>query len=642
MSGLIFISYRREESRWSARSLYDRLSASFGPKQIFMDIDAIALGEDFIKAIERTVSECDVLIAIIGANWLTSKDDQGDRRLNNPEDFVRMEIATALSRDIRVIPVLVDGALMPRPTELPDDLKPLVRRNALRISDTSFDGDCQRLVAAIKQVLETERLEKERLETERLEKERLEAEGHELEEKERLEAGRRQKEEQEQLEAEQRQREETERIAQRREREQRERAAAKIRERPEKQQLDARSREHEEQERLEPEPQAQPPSPVAPSTPPAKPEADKPSAETQNMVYPPPPKPTESGGTGGKRPSRQAIAFLAITAVLVVGGLIYLAIIASRSPPPQPAPLVTPVAIPSPSISATQSKVKIGVTMALFDDLWLTRVRNAMTKWASNHPDVELTIVDARKDTAKQTGQVENFLAEGMDAIIIQPVDTAATGPMTKTVVKAGKALVYVNRKPSNLPEGVVYCGSNSIEAGIMNMEELGRCMEGKGNLVILMGDLDNEATIGRTDGIKQVVREKFQRIKIIREQTGNWKRDQGKAIMLDWLDSGQEIDGVASNNDEMALGALQAIKAAGKLGKICVGGTDASHDALESIAKGELNNTVFEDPAAQGEESVNAAYLMVKEAPNPKVVDGKIWIPCQKVTTGNFESFMK
>jgi TIR domain len=299
MSGLIFISYRREESRWSARSLYDRLSASFGPKQIFMDIDAIALGEDFIKAIERTVSECDVLIAIIGANWLTSKDDQGDRRLNDPEDFVRMEIANALSRDIRVIPVLVDGALMPRPTELPDDLKPLVRRNALRISDTSFDGDCQRLVAAIKQVLETERLqkerleaqrheleekerleagrrqkeeqeqleterlqkecleaqrlEKERLETERLEKERLEAERHELEEKERLEAGRRQKEEQEQLEAEQCQREETEHIAQRREREQTERAAAEIRERQEKEQPDTRRREHEEQERLETE-----------------------------------------------------------------------------------------------------------------------------------------------------------------------------------------------------------------------------------------------------------------------------------------------------------------------------------------------------------------------------------------------------
>jgi inositol transport system substrate-binding protein len=94
-----------------------------------------------------------------------------------------------------------------------------------------------------------------------------------------------------------------------------------------------------------------------------------------------------------------------------------------------------------------------------------------------------------------------------------------------------------------------------------------------------LLGDLSifNEAAIGRTDGIKQVVQEKSPQIKIVREQTGNWQRVQGKTIMENWLASGQEIDGVASNNDEMALGALQAIKAAGKLGKIPVGGTDSA-----------------------------------------------------------------
>ena len=287
-------------------------------------------------------------------------------------------------------------------------------------------------------------------------------------------------------------------------------------------------------------------------------------------------------------------------------------------------------------------KVKIGVAMAQFDDVWLTLVRDAMTKWAKNHPDVELTIVDASNDTAKQTGQVENFLAQGMDAIVILPVDTAATGPMTKAVVKAGKPLVYVNRKPSNLPKAVVYCGSNSIEAGIMNMEELGKAMGGKGNVAILMGELSNEAAIGRTDGIKKVIKEKFPGIKVVREQTGNWKREQGKTIMENWLASGQEIDGVASNNDEMALGALQAIKAAGKLGKIPVGGTDGSRDALASMGKGELNNTVFQDPVGQGEEAINAAYLLVKKEPNPKVVDGNIWIPYQPVTKENFKSFMK
>jgi inositol transport system substrate-binding protein len=207
---------------------------------------------------------------------------------------------------------------------------------------------------------------------------------------------------------------------------------------------------------------------------------------------------------------------------------------------------------------------------------------------------------------------------------------------------KAGKPLVYVNRKPEKLPKGVAYVGSKSIDAGVMNMEELGKAMGGKGNLAILIGELSDEPAHGRTDGIKQVVKEQFPNIKVTREQTGHWKREPGKTIMEDWLASGQQIDGVAANNDEMALGALQAIKAAGKIGKIPVGGTDGTHDALESMGKGELNNTVFQDPVAQGEEAVNAAYLLVKKEPNPKMVDDNVWIPYQKITKENYKSFMK
>jgi len=169
-----------------------------------MDLDAIALGEDFVEAIETTVEKCDVLIAVIGNNWLTSTDEHGGRRLDNPEDFVRMEIRTALKRKIRVIPVLVDGAVMPRSTDLPEDLKPLVRRSALRITDTSFDGDCRRLVATIKQVLERlSAKEQERLGTEQ--RQREEAEARERAEQERQEAEQREKE---RIAAEQRQREE--------------------------------------------------------------------------------------------------------------------------------------------------------------------------------------------------------------------------------------------------------------------------------------------------------------------------------------------------------------------------------------------------------------------------------------------------
>ena len=241
MSGQIFISYRREESRWSARSLHDRLCRDFDPKQIFMDIDAIPLGEDFVEAIETTVGKCDVLIAVIGKNWLISNDDQGNRRLDNPEDFVRMEIGAALKRKIRVIPVLLDGALMPRADELPEDLKPLVRRNALPITETSFEGDLHRLTGAITQALE------------KAEKERLEAAQRQREEKERLETERRQREKKERLEAAQRQREEKERLeAERRQREEKERLEAAQRQREKKERLEAAQRQREEKERLAP------------------------------------------------------------------------------------------------------------------------------------------------------------------------------------------------------------------------------------------------------------------------------------------------------------------------------------------------------------------------------------------------------
>src|ERR1700722_16866591 len=198
MGGQIFISYRREESRWSARSLYDRLSAHFDRKRIFMDIDAIAPGADFFEAIEETVAKCDVLIAVIGTHWLTSKDEQDGRRLDNPDDLLRMEIATALKRAIRVIPVLVDGASMPRSTDLPDDLKALVRRNSLRIGDITFDDDCRRLIVAIEQVLEKNATEqREREEVQSPEPERKQREEREQREKPVFEAERQEKELQE-------------------------------------------------------------------------------------------------------------------------------------------------------------------------------------------------------------------------------------------------------------------------------------------------------------------------------------------------------------------------------------------------------------------------------------------------------------
>lgn len=145
----IFISYRRDDSIGHAGRLHDRLSDHLGDDQVFMDIDDIQSGKDWVKVIENAVGSCDVLIALIGKQWLTITDAKERRRLDDPKDFVRLEIATALKRDILVIPVLVRGATMPRSQDLPTPLKKLVSHNPLQLSDSRFRPDVNRLIEVL-------------------------------------------------------------------------------------------------------------------------------------------------------------------------------------------------------------------------------------------------------------------------------------------------------------------------------------------------------------------------------------------------------------------------------------------------------------------------------------------------------------
>jgi inositol transport system substrate-binding protein len=280
--------------------------------------------------------------------------------------------------------------------------------------------------------------------------------------------------------------------------------------------------------------------------------------------------------------------------------------------------------------------IKIGLTM-LFDDLWLTTLRDAMTAYAESQPGVELIAVDSKEDVAVQLGQVENFVAQGVDAIIVIPANTDAVEPMTKAAQDAGIPLVYVNRRPADLPEGVAYVGSDSIDAGIFQAEWLAEKLGGKGNVVIMQGNLAQEAAQQRTAGVKQVF-EKYPDIKIIKEDTGNWSRDQGLALMENWLSTGDQIDAVASNNDEMAIGALSAIDAAGKLGQILVAGVDASPDALAEMDKGRLNMTVFQNAAGQGEGGIKAAIALARG----EQIEQITWIPYEPVTPENYKDYMK
>ncbi len=148
--GNIFISYRRGDSIATAGRIRDRLVQTYGRKNVFFDNDDIAHGQDFVKILESKVAECDVLLAIIGPAWLNASDEKGRRRLDDPEDFVAIEIGSALARDkTAVIPVLVDGAKIPSAAELPAGLKPLARRNAIELRNTQFTADVERLVQSL-------------------------------------------------------------------------------------------------------------------------------------------------------------------------------------------------------------------------------------------------------------------------------------------------------------------------------------------------------------------------------------------------------------------------------------------------------------------------------------------------------------
>jgi hypothetical protein len=151
--GGIFVSYRRQETSHLAGRLYDRLADRFGESQVFIDVDAIEPGVDFAEEIFRAVSACKVLLAIIGPTWLTATDEHDRRRLDDPDDIVRLEVAAALAREVRVIPILVEGAVMPARQDLPESLAGLARLNALLMRHESFRYDAGRLVTAIERVL---------------------------------------------------------------------------------------------------------------------------------------------------------------------------------------------------------------------------------------------------------------------------------------------------------------------------------------------------------------------------------------------------------------------------------------------------------------------------------------------------------
>ena len=290
----------------------------------------------------------------------------------------------------------------------------------------------------------------------------------------------------------------------------------------------------------------------------------------------------------------------------------------------------------APAGDSGSGDVKIGATFPVLD-AFLQKVADGMTAEAEAQ-GVSIDIVAADNKVDTQLSQVENFIAQGVDAILVVAVDTSAAGPMTAAAQEAGIPLIYVNRKPADLPAGVPYVGSQSLVSGTLEMEQLALLAGEKGNVVIMQGELTNEAALDRTKGCNDVVA-KYPGMKVVETDTANWDRAQGQALMENWLQSGTEFTIVCANNDEMALGAILALKAAGKtlgVDGVLVGGVDATADALASLEAGELATTVFQDASGQGGGGVNAAIMLI----NGETVEDYVDIPYQLVTLDNIADF--
>lgn len=284
-------------------------------------------------------------------------------------------------------------------------------------------------------------------------------------------------------------------------------------------------------------------------------------------------------------------------------------------------------------VASFAKDVEIGVSMALFDDNFLTIVRNAINSEMKKE-NVNGHIEDAKGDVAQQLQQVQNFIGQGVDAIIINPVDTNAVKPIVDLTTKAGIPLIFVNRKPATeLTDKMAYVGSDSELAGRLQMEALAKQLNYKGNVAILLGDLANEATRDRTKGVKTIVA-KYPEMKVVQAQTAKFSRNDAVDVVSNWMTAGDDIQAIASNNDEMAIGALQA------LGKnptnIVIAGVDGTPDALQMIKNGKMVATVFQDGKGQGEGSVQAAVKLAKG----EKVEKNVMIPYQLITKDNYTDF--
>lgn len=255
----------------------------------------------------------------------------------------------------------------------------------------------------------------------------------------------------------------------------------------------------------------------------------------------------------------------------------------------------------------------IGVSMSQFTQ-FLRNVAQVIEETAAEHPDIaEVIIYNANADIQQQMTDIESLMAQGVDAIILNPIDREGLNDHVDMIVDDGFPLVQVNTFTSN-DRYDVYVGTREEDAGEIQGRWIVENLGESGNAAVLYGVMGHSGQIGRWEGLKSELIDQYPGWELVVDHTGNWDRAEGLRITEDWIESfGDQIDVIASQNDEMAFGALQALQAAGMADKIPVLGIDATPEAIGSVLAGELALTVFQDFVTQGTRSVEVAVGLIE-----------------------------
>ena len=287
-----------------------------------------------------------------------------------------------------------------------------------------------------------------------------------------------------------------------------------------------------------------------------------------------------------------------------------------------------------PATPATRP-ITIGVSMMNLSNEFIVMLDKAMEAKAGQL-GVTLIVNDAQRSAEKQVQQVESFIAQNVDAIILNPCESEASSPAVDKAVAAGIPIVNVNSETRSAPTALV--GSHDEESARIAMEYLAKRLGGKGNVVMMHGFMGQAAQIRRDRGARDALAG-HAGLTLLADQTAEWDRAKAMALMENWIQSyGDKIDAVFAQNDEMGMGALIALEQAKRKDKVIVASVDAIADALQAVRDGRLDATVFQDAEGQGGGAVETAVRIVKKQSYEK----RLYLPFQLVTKENVNRYVK